>query len=108
MREYRKKYGSKTRRWQVAAVPDRTSYQMGSEREKATQPVAIKIRVRDKDFEPMDNVSVSIEVRDPNDQTVRLRAEPTPGESGLFEAVHVPRFSGGYFARAIVPDEDGN
>jgi hypothetical protein len=31
-----------------------------------------------------------------------------PGESGVFEAVHVPRLSGGYFARAVVTDEKAN
>ena len=102
------KFWRQTLRWLVADVPDRTSFQIVRERDKANQPVALKVDVRDKDFEPMDNVSVSMEVRDPNDQTVRLRAEPVPGESGLFEAVHVPRFSGGYFARAVVTDEEDN
>ncbi|MEA3225383.1 MAG: hypothetical protein U9Q07_05490, partial [Planctomycetota bacterium] len=102
------KFWRQTLRWLVADVPDRTSFQIASERDKANQPVALKVRVRDKDFKPMDNVSVSMEVRDPNDQTVRLRAEPVAGESGLFEAVHVPRFSGGYFARAVVTDEKDN
>jgi uncharacterized membrane protein len=102
------KFWRQTLRWLVADVPDRTSLQITRERDKANQPVALKVSVRDKDFKPMDNVSVSIELRDPNDQTVRLRAEPVPGESGLFEAVHVPRFSGGYFARAVVTDEKDN
>ncbi|MHC4331601.1 MAG: hypothetical protein ACYSWW_26145 [Planctomycetota bacterium] len=68
----------------------------------------LQVHARNKDFEPMDNVSVVIEVRDPNNQTARLRAEPVPGESGVFEAVHVPRLSGGYFARAVVTDEKAN
>jgi hypothetical protein len=56
----------------------------------------------------MDNVSVAMEVRDPNNQKVRLTAESVPGETGLFEATHIPRFSGGYFAKAVVTDEKGN
>ena len=102
------KFWRQTLRWLVADVPDRTSFQIARQRDKANQPVALKVHVHNKDFAPMDSVSVSIELRDPNDQTVRLRAEPAPGESGVFEAVHVPRFSGGYFARAIVTDEEDN
>ncbi|MHC4300015.1 MAG: glutamine amidotransferase [Planctomycetota bacterium] len=108
MHEDMNKFWRQTLRWLVADVPNRTTLQIARERDKANQPVALKVHVRDKDFEPMDNVSVSMEVRDPNDRTVRLRAEPAPGESGLLEAVHVPRFSGGYFARAVVTDEDDN
>ncbi|KPK44406.1 MAG: hypothetical protein AMJ65_03100 [Phycisphaerae bacterium SG8_4] len=102
------KFWRQTVRWLVADVPGRTSLRIARERDKANQPVALRVDVRDKDFEPMDNVSVSIELRDPNDQTVRLRAEAVPGESGLFEAAYVPRFSGGYFARAVVTDEKDN
>jgi hypothetical protein len=102
------KFWRQTVRWLVADVPGRTSLRIARERDKANQPVALRVDVRDNDFEPMDNVSVSIELRDPNDQTVRLRAEAVPGESGLFEAVYVPRLSGGYFARAVVTDEKDN
>jgi len=38
---------------------------------------------------------------------VRLTATPVPGERGLFEAVYVPRASGGYFAQATVSGPDG-
>ena len=108
MREDMDKFWRQTLRWLVADVPDRTSLRIARERDKANQPVSLKVSVRDKDFEPMDNVSVSIELRDPNDQTVRLRAEAVPGESGQFEAAYVPRLSGGYFARAVVTDDKDN
>ena len=55
----------------------------------------------------MNDVSTTIEVRDPNGQTVKLTGEPVLSETGLFEAVYVPRRDGGYFANAIVTDADG-
>jgi hypothetical protein len=55
----------------------------------------------------MDDVSIAIEARDPNGQTVKLATEPVLSETGLFEAVYVPRLDGSYFARAVVTDTDG-
>lgn len=102
------KFWRQTLRWLVADVPGRTSIQVAHKRDMANQPVVLRVAARDKNFKPLDNVSVTIEVRDPNNETVKLRAEPVAGESGSFEAVHVPRLSGGYFARAVVADEKAN
>ncbi len=102
------KFWRQTLRWLIADVPEKISMQVAQKRDLANQPVALQVRAHDKDFEPMDNVSAVVEVRDPNGQTVRLTAEPVPDETGLFEAVHVPRFSGGYFAQAVVTDDKGN
>ncbi len=102
------KFWRQTLRWLVADVPGKTSLRITRRRDRANQPVVLRVRARDKNFKPMDNVSVTMEVRDLNDETVKLRAEPVAGESGLFEAVHVPRLSGGYFARAVVSDEKAN
>ena len=102
------KFWRQALRWLIADVSDRTSLRTTHKRDRANQPVALRVRARDKNFKPMDNVSVTMEVRDPNGQTVKLRAEPVAGESGLFEAVHVPRLSGGYFARTVVADEKAN
>lgn len=108
MHEDMNKFWRQTLRWLIADVTDRTDLQIAHKRDRANQPVVLRVRARDKNFKPMDNVSVTMEVRDPNGQTVKLRAEPATGESGLFEAVHVPRLSGGYFARAVVADEKAN
>jgi len=108
MRDDLNKFWRQTLRWLVADVPEKISLQFAHKRDLPNQPVALQVRVRDKDFEPMDNVSTVIDVRDPNGREVRLTAEPVPGETGLFEAVHVPRFSGGYFAKAVATDEKGN
>jgi len=94
-------------RWLVADVPGRISLKAIHKTEKVNQPVILQIYARDKTFEPLDNVSVSVEVQEPKGQKVQLTAEPVLTESGLFEATHIPRSNGGYFARAIVTDANG-
>jgi uncharacterized membrane protein len=107
MRDDMNKFWRQTLRWLVADVPNRISFQAAHKRDRANQPVVFDVRVRDKDFEPMDDVSIAIEVRDPNDQTVKLSAQPVLSETGFFEAVYVPRRDGSYYARAVVTDADG-
>jgi uncharacterized membrane protein len=107
MRDDMNKFWRQTLRWLVADVPNRISFQATQKRDLANQPVVFGVRVRDKNFESMDDVSIAIEVRDPNGNTVKLSAQPVPSETGFFEAVYVPRFDGSYFARAVVTDADG-
>ena len=107
MREDMNKFWRQTLRWLVADVPNRISFQAAHKRDQANQPVVFSVRVRDKKFEPVNDVSITIEVRDPNNQTVKLTAEPMLSETGLFEAVYIPRLDGSYFARAVVTDADG-
>jgi len=107
MQDDMNKFWRQTLRWLVADVPDRISFQAVQKRGRANQPVVFGVRVRDKDFEPMNDVSVAIEARDPNGQTVKLTAEPVLSETGKFEAVYVPRLDGSYFAKAVVTDADG-
>lgn len=102
------KFWRQTLRWLIADVPDRISLQVVHKPEQANQSVSLQVRARDKNFEPMDNISVVIEVHQPKGQKVKLKAEPVPNESGLFEATYVPRFSGGYFAQAIITDTKGS
>ena len=94
-------------RWLVADVPDRISLQAAQKQDRTNQPVVFQVRVRNKDFEPMNDVSIAIEVRDPNGQTVQVTAEPALSETGLFEATYVPRRNGSYFARSVVTDAEG-
>jgi uncharacterized membrane protein len=98
------KFWRQTLRWLVADVPSRISLKAVHKSEKVNQPVLLQVHARDKDFQPMDNVSVSIEVQEPEGQKVIITAEPLLTESGLFEATHIPRSNGGYIARASVTD----
>ena len=101
------KFWRQTLRWLVADVPERITLQATDKPDLTNQPVELRVNVRDKEFKPMDNVSVSIEVDDPqSDQTI-LKAEPVLNESGIFKAAYVPRSNGAYLARAIIKDSEG-
>jgi uncharacterized membrane protein len=94
-------------RWLVTDVPEKISIQAAQKSDQTNQPVELQVCVRDKDFQLLDNVSVVIEVNDPQKQKIKLTAEPEPEKSGIFKAVYVPRLSGGYMAKAIVTDLKG-
>ena len=102
MRDDMNKFWRQMLRWLVADVPEPISLRAVRKAKQANEFITLQVHARSKDFEPMDNISVAIEVSEPGGQKVRLTAEPVPGESGLLEATHVPRVSGGYFARAVV------
>jgi uncharacterized membrane protein len=160
------KFWRQTLRWLVADVPARISVQATPKPDQANQPVVLQVRVRDQAFEPMDNVTVSVDVSEPaghgaqaeglvrstpvrtsegvsnvksgwsgsdpashpseetppgvpahgldqatgaegDPRSVQLTAMPVPAEQGLFEAVYLPRTSGGYVAQATVAGADG-
>ncbi|HUU20810.1 MAG TPA: glutamine amidotransferase [Sedimentisphaerales bacterium] len=107
MRDDMNRFWRQTLRWLVADVPNRISLQATHKRDQVNQPVVLQVRVRKKNFEPMDNVSIAIEVRDPEGQNLRLTAEPVLTESGLFEATYIPRYNGSYLAQAVVNDANG-
>lgn len=100
------KFWRQTLRWLVADVPERMSLRPALKGDQPNQPVVLKVRAHNKDFEPMDGVSVVVEVRDPEGKEVRLTAEPVLTEAGLFEATYIPRLSGGYYARASVANAE--
>jgi len=102
------KFWRQTLRWLIADVPAPVSLQANLKLDETNQPVALQVRVRDKAFEPMDNVSISMEVLEPGGGPVRLTAAPVLTESGLFEATYVPRTSGGYYAHVTATDAKGN
>jgi len=94
-------------RWLIADVPAPVSLQAKQKLEEANQSVVLQTRIRNRAFEPMDNVSISMRVLEPTGTEVQLTAAAVPTESGLFEAPYVPRTSGGYFAWIKATDATG-
>jgi len=107
MREDMNKFWRQTLRWLVADVPNRITLQVAQQRDRANQPVVLRVRVRGKDFEPIEDASVAIEASDSQGQKVQLTAEPVLSETGLFEAMYVPRVDDSYVAKAVVTDAAG-
>ena len=110
-----------TIRWLISDVPERIEFHTQPKRDDPNQAIALQVRARDKEFHPLDNAEVKIEVTpvagsllsDTNSvstsstNSIHLNAEPSLAEAGLYESTYVPRFTGGYLAEAVVTDSDG-
>jgi len=107
MRDDMNKFWRQILRHLIADVPNRITLQAVHKHDLESQPVVFQVRVRNKDFQPMDNASIVIEVCDPQAKKLHLTAEPVLSENGLFEATYIPRYNGCYLARAVVSDANG-
>jgi uncharacterized membrane protein len=120
-------------RWLVVDVPDRVQIESVSDTEGANPVTRFSVRVRDDAFRPHDDASVKLEIRPaqftkaapaasaakPGEGAppisepqatppTEIFAEPSLEDAGLFEAAFYPPQSGGYRAKAVVRDGEGN
>ncbi len=102
-------------RWLVTDVPNRVDLAAEPQPDDPNGAVSLQVRVRDPKFLPLDNASVSLEVKpvmtEPaagaQTNSIRLQVEPSSTEPGLYQATFVPRFTGGYQSAAVVTNTDG-
>jgi hypothetical protein len=108
-------------RWLVSDVPNRTELLAQQNPSDPDQAVSLQVRVRDEKFQPLENCAVSILVQPigssgsvSNEQTqvqakapIRLTAEPSLSEPGLYQATYIPRETGGYWAQSVVTNSVG-
>lgn len=113
-------------RWLIADAPEQIEMSVDRVPMDANQAVSIGVRVKDKKFWPTENATVQLAVRSltldtPRDgvdsnlrqattfstNVVHMVAEPSPEEVGLYEAVYIPRETGGYAVEASVTDMNG-
>lgn len=112
-------------RWLVADVPRRIELNVEEPAATGNGAVKLEVRVRNPAFVPLDDATVTIEVEPviggvatgatnlpagsvrTTTNAIRLRAEPSLKEAGLYEASFVPRDSGAYRATAIGTGPDG-
>ena len=99
-------------RWLVADIPQRIDLETTPKEGDPNQAVEIKVRARDPKFQPLDNATVSLEIHtigkngEPS-EPLRMQAEPSNDESGLYEATYVPRGTGGYYVQTSVTNASG-
>lgn len=103
--EDRNKFWRQTLRWLVADVPERLAVDVEQDAEQPDQAVVIKVQARDKDFTPLDNVRVTVDVTSAQDETVTLQAAPDRQERGVYQALYRPRSSGAYTAKASITQD---
>ena len=105
-------------RWLVADVPERVEVRAEPIRSEGQRAVRLKVRARDVVYKPLDNAAVQVSVRylpQPGstnamtkpEQEIKLTAEPSLSEPGLYETTFVPRDAGGYQATAVATDANG-
>jgi hypothetical protein len=82
--------------------------------EPSAGAVRMQVRVRDGEFQPMDDAMVVLEVTpvglttsNASPGSLRLRPEPVSSEPGLFASTYVPRATGGYRVNAYVTNSLG-
>jgi uncharacterized membrane protein len=96
-----------TVRWLVADVPKRVSAGAVPVVSGTATAMQIKVRVRDNEFQPLDNAAAKVTITPPEGPPIELTAEPSLKEPGVFEATYVPREPGGYRAEAVATDDSG-
>lgn len=111
-----------TIRWLVADVPNRVELITEPTPGDPNQAIQLQVRVRDKKFQALDNAKVQLTVQwigesaqrgtniaaaDSRTNMIRITAEQSLSEPGMYVASYVPRQSGGYFAEASVSDVSG-
>ena len=97
-------------RWLTTDVPEQVKLEAVSTNASGADAVTLRVRAKDKAFQPIDNAMVTITV-DPvggsDTNRVQLTAEAVATEAGVFETTFVPRQTGGYRAEATVVDSNG-
>ncbi len=108
-------------RWLVADVPGRVELHcVPNPGEDGA--MLIQARVRDAEYRPLEDATVTLTVRQMTNApgaslpgnalesapvVLRLTAEPSAAEAGLYETPFVPRVDGAYVAEASAIDSDG-
>jgi uncharacterized membrane protein len=101
-------------RWLVADVPRPVELTIEPSVENPSEAVNLQVQVRDPKFLPLEEAAVTIEIQPITMGTaagtnapLRLRADPSVKQPGLYESLYVPHASGGYLARAFVTNSVG-
>jgi hypothetical protein len=96
-------------RWLVADTPRRVEFAAQKAEGESSQTFNLRVRVRDEKFQPLDNANVTISVREvaKTAAPIRLTAEASTQEAGVYEAAFISRQPGAYHASAIVTNATG-
>ncbi len=98
-------------RWLVSDVPGRVQLSVEPLAGDSVGAVNLQIRVRDEKFLPLDDATVTVEIEpvmtDEAAGPLRLQAEASVAEAGLYEVSYVPRLTGGYRAAVAATNAAG-
>ncbi len=99
-------------RWMVADVPGRVSLAAEPVPGDASGAVRLQVRVRDAQWQPVDNATVTLEIESMLAEgtppaPLKLTAQPSADEPGLSEATFVPRSAAAFRAKAVALNAAG-
>jgi uncharacterized membrane protein len=101
-------------RWLISDVPRRLELAVEPQPGEASGAVRLLVHARDEKFQPLDDANVSVTVEPVladggpgTNSRIRLRAEASLDEPGVYQATYVPRTTGGYRASASVTNAAG-
>lgn len=97
-----------TLRWLVADVPQRIEVEARRPQDSGNWSQEIVVRVKDKEYFPLDNAKVEITITQPDESEVKLTADPSTQRAGEYLRTFVPRQSGAYRVNATVIAPDGS
>lgn len=93
-------------RWLIADVPERIEIRSLPVDDDPTV-ARLEVRVKSSEFQPQDNSSVVVTATLPDGSSLKLPAEPSLAEAGLYEAVVASMQPGNYRAAVTVTDSQG-
>ncbi len=96
-------------RWLVADTPHRVEFAAQKSATEGPQTFELRVRVRDEKFLPLENANVIVSVSEvaKSAAPIRVTAEPSLQEPGVYQASFVSRHPGAYHANAIVTNATG-
>ncbi|MCB1207590.1 MAG: hypothetical protein KDN18_25285, partial [Verrucomicrobiae bacterium] len=94
-------------RWTVTDVPARVELTKEESNDGAIPVTRLSVRVRDLKYDPQDDATVLVTVKDLDGTSRNLTAEPSLEEPGLFTAEYLSEESEGYRIEAKVIDGNG-
>jgi uncharacterized membrane protein len=97
-----------TVRWLVADVPQRVEVETRRAAGPGLAPQELIVRARDKEFAPLDNATVKITIRTPDQREIEIAADSSERAAGEYRAAFAPRIAGPYRARVAVTAADGS
>lgn len=97
-----------TVRWLIADVPQAVEVETQVKTGTGLPARELIIRARDKKFLPLDNATVTIDVKTPDGNNLQLTADSSSAAAGEYRALFVPRVAGAYRATVSVTAPDGS
>lgn len=98
-------------RWIISDVPNQLDLRVENNSNDQENSISIRVKTRDKNFEPLENAAISLVVEGPSEpgrtNSITLQAAASEKEPGLYSVEYIPRTPGAYHVTGVVTDSTG-